>query len=197
MSKNIFSFDVESDGLYGEGFAVGAVVLNDKGEQIDSFSGMAEVKKVENQWVKDNVIPNLEGIPEYLSRKEMRDAFWDFWMKYKKDSICIADIGAPVESAFMKQCVMDYIENREFNGPYPLHEVATTLEAAGIDPDIKREEFIGEDEDKKHNPCHDAKVSAKCYLKAKEILLERAWRSRVAKTIAKNLSDDKQLDRGF
>lgn len=51
----LFVFDVESDGLYGDGFAVGAVVFDD-GKEVARFSGIAEPEKLENDWVKANVL---------------------------------------------------------------------------------------------------------------------------------------------
>ena len=91
--KNIFSFDCETNGLYGKCFAVGAIVLSPEGLIIDKFSGITQIEDVDNDWVKENVIPNLTGLQQFSSRKEMRNAFWDFWMKYKESCICISDFG--------------------------------------------------------------------------------------------------------
>ena len=155
----LFVFDVETDGLYGDGFAVGAVVLED-GKEVARFSGIAEPEKVKNEWVRENVIPHLDGLTEFPTRKDMRNAFWEFWMKHRDGALCFADFGSPVESGFFRACVTDDPERRMWDGPYPLHEVGTLLLAAGIDPDIDRVEFSGLKNLKKHNPVDDALASA-------------------------------------
>ena len=174
--KNIFSFDCETDGLYGETFAVGVFVLSPEGLIIDKFSGISQVEEVTNDWVKENVIPNLEGLQKYPTCKQMRNAFWKFWMKHRgtgEKSLCtaIADFGIPVESGFFKQCVLDDLDNRQWNAPYPLHEVETLLIAKGVEPDTNRIKYseINPNTVKQHNPVDDALVSGLCWIKALEV----------------------------
>jgi len=169
--KNVFSFDCETNGLYGECFAVGAIVLSPEGLIIDKFSGIAQIEDVDNDWVKENVIPNLAGLQQFPTRKQMRNAFWDFWMKHKDSCICISDFGVPVESGFFKQCVLDDLENRQWNAPYPLHEVETLLIAKGVEPDTSRIKYseVNYDAVKQHNPIDDAYVSGLCWIKAMEV----------------------------
>jgi len=170
-NKNIFSLDCETNGLYGDCFAVGVIILSPEGLIIDKFSGISQVEEVTNDWVKENVLPELSGLKIFSTRKQMRDAFWEFWIKHKESCICISDIGAPVESGFFKQCVLDDLDNRQWNAPYPLHEVATLLFAKGIDPDINRIEYSGINTEtiKQHNPVDDAYVSGLCWIKALEV----------------------------
>jgi len=175
--KNIFSFDCETNGLYGECFAVGVVVLSPlNGLIIDSFSGISQIEDVDNLWVKENVLPALDRLKKYPTLKQMRNAFWDFWIKHRgtgEKSLCIAiaDFGSPVESGFFRQCVMDDLESRQWNAPYPLHEVETLLIAKGVEPDTDRIKYseIKPDAVKKHNPVDDAYVSGLCWIKAMEV----------------------------
>jgi len=169
--KNIFSFDCETNGLYGECFAIGVVVLSPEGLIIDKFSGIAQIEDIDNEWVKENVIPNLIGLQQFSSRKQMRNTFWDFWMKHKDSCICISDFGVPVESGFFKQCVLDDLENRQWNAPYPLHEVETLLISKSIESDTSRIKYseINPDTVKQHNPVDDAYVSGLCWIKAMEV----------------------------
>ena len=52
---------------------------------------------------------------------------------------------------------------RKFDGPYPLHEVATALLLAGI----KREDFpLNEDEKPEHHPTCDARYSGRLFWEA-------------------------------
>ena len=170
-NKNIFSLDCETNGLYGDCFAVGVIILSPEGLIIDKFSGISQVEEVTNDWVKENVLPELSGLKIFSTRKQMRDAFWEFWIKHKDTCICISDIGVPVESGFFKQCVLDDLDNRQWDAPYPLHEVSTLLFAKGVDPDINRIEYsdINTETIKQHNPVDDAYVSGLCWIKALEV----------------------------
>lgn len=162
--QKLFSFDVETDGLYGDGFAVGAVVF-ENGVEVARFSGIAEQEKVKNEWVKENVLPHLSSLPQFESKKELRDSFWEFWMQHKDGAVCIGDFGSPVESYWFRQCVEDDLDARQWDGPYPLHEVGTLLLAKGIDPDINRIQFSGY-EGVAHNPVDDAIASVLTWIKA-------------------------------
>jgi hypothetical protein len=46
--------------------------------------------------------------------RELRDAFWNFWMEYRKKEIAIADCGAPVEAGLFRSCVEDDLPTREW-----------------------------------------------------------------------------------
>lgn len=60
MKNNILVFDVESTSLYGTGFAVGAIVQTKDGLEIDRFELLSkEDSNKANDWVKQNVLPNL------------------------------------------------------------------------------------------------------------------------------------------
>ena len=63
MKNNIFVFDVESTSLHGSGFAVGAIVVNKIKVEIDRFELLSiEGATKANDWVKENVIPNLKEL---------------------------------------------------------------------------------------------------------------------------------------
>lgn len=170
MSKNIFSFDAESDGLYGDIFAIGAVILNPAGDIIDSFDGKAEVEAVQSDWVKENVIPQLDDMGEYSDRISLYQRFWDFWTYHRDRCICVGDFGAPVEALLMRTCVKLDEEARSFKGPYPMHELGTALFMAGLDPDIDRIEFSEIGRALKHNPLDDALVAGRCWLKVMRLM---------------------------
>ena len=161
----IFSFDAETDGLYGDIFAIGAVVLDESGIIIDTFAGKACEESVSNAWVKENVLPYTVDLKQYASRQELREQFWSFYMRYREESICVADIMHPVESLLMRLCVQDNPEDREFKGPYPLYDLSTLLLACVVDPLAERRELIEYKEGNGHNPLDDATVSGLCFLK--------------------------------
>lgn len=163
-NKKFFVFDVETNGLYGEAFAVGAVVY-ENGQEIARFSGIAEANSIDNPWVIENVLPHLGELKNFDSKLEMRNAFWDFWKQHKDGAFCFADVGSPVESNFFRKCIEDDLGGRQWDGPYPLHEVASVLLTKGIDPDVSRTEFTGY-EGTPHNPVYDSIASYKTLIKA-------------------------------
>src|SRR5437660_1047785 len=78
------AFDVESNGLHGEAFAVGAVLMKADETILDEFTGRCPIKGEIDEWVKDNVLPPLKDMPEgYKSAKKLRSAFWE-WYKSAK-----------------------------------------------------------------------------------------------------------------
>jgi len=155
LMPQIFVFDVESNWLHGEGFAVGAVVRAN-GKITAEFCGRVELGE-HNSWVEKNVLPNIQDLPVYNSLGELRRAFWKFLQDNKSCKI-FADVGWPVGANFLSAC----IAQEEESGPYPLHDVATLLLSRGIDPDTSREELCEElpKSGAKHSPLWDAEVSS-------------------------------------
>lgn len=160
----IFCVDAETNGLYGDVWAIGAVVADDAGKIVATFAGQIEYTG-QNEWVRENVAPFV-SLPRYESARALRDAFWAFWLAHREGAVCIADFGSPVESGLFRACVQDDPDARQWLGPYPLHEVGTALLCAGIDPDIDRVELSGLTGLVKHNPVDDARASLACWEKA-------------------------------
>lgn len=167
-----FSFDVESVGLYGEGFAVGYCVSDGEKEieagifNCDLF--YAEGEKADRRWVTDNVVPHLPS-PNCFDPEELRTLFWEVLEKWKKKrAIFVVDCGYPVEYRFLKDCVEDSWEDRKLDAPYPIHEVGTALLFAGQDPLENYERLPNELP--KHNPLADARQSLRLFLECKDKL---------------------------
>mgnify|MGYP000680391022 CR=1 FL=1 len=91
-----FVFDVESNGLYGPGFAVGWVLM-DHGNTVSTGFLRCPVDAEISPWVVENVIPYLE--PENCkSSLDLRHKFWDAWMAAKAlGATAWADCAFPVE----------------------------------------------------------------------------------------------------
>lgn len=161
LPKLFMCLDVESIGLHGEGFAFGYVIIED-GKEIDSAHRSCHPDKAEGnesgrKWVDVNV-----PIPKYLedSPEDVRLSFWSAWKYWKeKGAILFADCGWPVEARFLNQCVEDNLEVREWQGPYPLHDIATFRMALGFDPLGTYPRIKGETP--AHNPLADARQSAR------------------------------------
>lgn len=161
-NKLYLVFDIESVGLHGEGFAVGWVVIDNYAvlHEASYFACLPEHAygtDTNRKWVKEN-IPYLE--PTHSTPMEVRDAFWAVWLKRKAlGAVLVTDCGWPVESRFLADCVDSDRTGREWEGPYPLYDLASILLARGKDPLAITARL--EDELPQHNPLADARQSAR------------------------------------
>jgi len=164
----IFSFDAETDGLYGEAFALAAVVIHD-GRETARFSARSKADPT-NQWVRDNVLPALAGMPiTHVDYASMLAAFSAFYAEHKNGAHIIAHMPSPVET----RVIFDMHKLGligDFDGPYPLRDVAGYLDAAGFDP-TSVDQYVaatglhvdGTDGLTPHHPLFDALVAAAAY----------------------------------
>jgi hypothetical protein len=157
-------FDVESLGLHGESFAVGWVVVDlDKGLELGCDFAACNHSVLRGapeayQWVDDHV-PFLPSV--YRSPAQIRRYFWEMWRYWHTEhgAMLAADVNWPVESRFLCACVDAKPAEREWQGPYPLIDVASCRLAAGFDP-LATEPRLA-DEMPAHNPLCDARQSAR------------------------------------
>lgn len=172
--KKILVFDVESVGLQGEGFAVGWVLLDKAGTEIDSGyaacpSDAAAGTAADRKWIEKNIVPHLPQ-PMLATPRQVRDYFWnEVWMPLKnRDSVVsvFSDCGFPVETNFLSACVQDDLKARGWDAPYPMHEIGTVLLLADLDPTAHYDRLPNELP--VHHPTADARQSAR--------LLIQLWR---------------------
>lgn len=154
--------DVESVGLHGEAFAVGYVVTDDTGKRVaeDLIACNPKIARgtaSDFEWVKRHV-PDMAftaGAPQHVMER-----FWIVWLDWKERGAEMwADCAWPVEARFLAACVEDGHPARDYQGPYPLHEIATLLLARGLDPLATFQRLP--DELPAHNPLADARQSAR------------------------------------
>lgn len=162
----IFSVDAETDGLYGPVWAVGAVILEDHtGGPVHRFAAQLDPDVVTDPWVLGHVVPVVD-LPRYPDRGALLDAFWTFWLEHRDGAECVGDFAAPVEAGLFRACVERDLADRQWKGPYPLHELGTALRMAGIDPDVDRRALCERPDLVPHDPVDDALASALCWRKA-------------------------------
>lgn len=155
-------FDVESIGLHGEGFAVGFTVVTRLGDQVQwgliACPPEAAIGSANNlEWVKKNVPPLMKT---HDFPVDVREQFWQQWLCWKeRGALLVADCAWPVEARFLRDCVTDDLAAREWQGPYPLHDLASVILANGGDPLEKFERLSIELPE--HNPLNDARQSAR------------------------------------
>lgn len=159
---NRFFVDAETDGLYGAFLSAAVLVVNEQGEELDRFYGAvdAENADIRSEWVKENVVPYLRQAERvYPDENALLTAFWDFWMRWRENVLCIADVGVPVEARLFTRCVAMDAEAREFLGPYPLLDLSTALYAKGLDPLAERRTLSGL-ELPQHDPMNDVRMAS-------------------------------------
>lgn len=167
MPKLFMVFDVEAVGLHGEGFAFGYVVVNRAGKTLDQSMAACPPDQAAGDpdgraWVRDNVPALHTGCS---TPREVRDEFWRSWTHWKAEgAVLVADCAWPVEARFLAACVDDAPHERAWEGPYPLHDVASVLLALGRDP-LKENERLPS-ELPAHHPAKDAQQSARLLIAA-------------------------------
>lgn len=155
-------FDVESNGLHGEGFAVGWVVQRGP-ERLAEDIAVARLARP-TAWVLGKVLPALPA-PDHASAEAVRDTFWGAWWDWhRRGALLAADVAWPVEARFLAACIDDHRSERELDGPYPLIDIASVRLAVGLDPlatCARRPDELPE-----HNPLADARQSARLLMEA-------------------------------
>ena len=165
--KRVLSFDAETNGLWGRAFSIGAILYSPEGKELDRFVGRCPIEGGVNDWVAENVLPQMEGIPvDRVSYAELLQAFMAWRADHKEGATELVHMGVPVEARlFIDAHDMGIIG--DWDGPYPLVDVCTIPEIGdsvdgynakyGISPDP--EQFAGGT----HNPLYDSAAAAAAY----------------------------------
>lgn len=158
--REFFVFDVESIGLHGQAFAVGGGIYQEDGTAIREFLFSFPRENAigaasDRDWVNANV-PKMDIT--HSDSRGIREAFWSEAMEAKKRPgiLFAAECGFPVEARFVASCIDDG-EGRCWSWPFPLHEIASVMFIAGIDPVAHYDRLPGESP--VHNPLCDSRQS--------------------------------------
>ena len=139
--QSMIFIDCESAGLRGQIFA--AAIMAEDGEVLfDGFYRHDSLKT--NEWLRENVEPNLTGI-EFPNRDTFLRAAAAAWGFAKerygvgeyKSLAAVAHMGSPVGANFFQELFEAGLIG-EFAGPYPLLDTAPLLLASGYDPDSEQ-----------------------------------------------------------
>jgi len=182
LDRDLIVIDVESNGLYGQPFCVGAVLMDPGGRVLSSFLGRCGLDQVEDEYVLEHVIPAIKDIEEtFNALADLEVAFieWYATVLRERSVHTIVDVGFPVDSTFLSGLGMrddNHGSLWQTLSPYPLYDLASILGGLGMDPDISREEFaeplIGIARGEKHNPIWDAELTGLCVIRAMRPVLE-------------------------
>lgn len=125
--KVILSIDAESDGLWGNPFAIGAIAYDSDGNKISLFSARCSAK-IENEWVRENVVPHLENIPLVGDYETLLRAFAKYYNSMiKTHDTTVLWYGGHVVEAFLFRELRARNLIEYFDAPYTPIEVATIL----------------------------------------------------------------------
>ena len=126
--------------------------------------------EVTNEWVKENVLPTLVDLPvTHETYAEMLSAFAAFYFQYRsQETEFIVHMGTPVESGLIRDMYTAGLIG-EWDGPYPLHDVASMLLAKGFNPTsvdeyAKEKALTIEPHGSTHNPLYDCEVAARVFI---------------------------------
>ncbi len=167
--KTLFSFDAETNGLWGRAFAIGALVYDEKGSEIARFVGRLPDTEVTDPWVKENVLPKIANIPvTHDTYEALLAAFAAFYKANKEGADVVVHMGYIVETKVLRDMHTQKLIG-DWDAPYPLYDVSGNLQQAGedatsVDGYVKKHNLsVGEFEGGTHNPLYDSAVAAMVY----------------------------------
>lgn len=171
-STKILSFDLESNGLHGKAFAVGAVMMDGGGKIHSEFSARARLTEKVDDWVKDNVLPAIADMPITHDNYEgLREAFWEWYMSVEAEAdYVLVNNGYPVEYRFLLDCQASNLDERYWQHPFPILELSSLLLIAGHGENASKrllKKSLDEDYGRKmHHPLEDSKMAVKVAFEA-------------------------------
>ena len=162
----VFSFDAETNGLWGQAFSIAAVVQHENGK-IETFLGRCPIQEEINDWVKENVLPQMENIPEnYSSYEELLKAFIAFYLQHKDGADVIVHMGLPVEARVLIDAHSMGILG-DWDAPYPLIDICAFPEIGTSVDSYNKEHgldlFLPDVEGGTHNPLYDSYAALVAY----------------------------------
>lgn len=127
------SIDAETNGLWGRAFAL-AAVLKDEDGKIKEFKSRCPIEGEINEWVENNVLPQLEDMPiTRNSYKEMLEAFSKFYLENKDNCTIIVHVGFPVEARVFAD-MHEFGLIGDWDAPFPLTDISA-IPAIGLSVD--------------------------------------------------------------
>jgi len=182
LKHDLIVIDVESNGLWGQPFAVGAVCMTAGGRVLRTFRSRCNIDEVPDEWIVENEIEEkLSHFPLVEGQRELIAGFVNWLIQEENLAAGVfVDVGFPVDTGFLGLFKLLDPQWRKY-APYPLLEVSSIIMSAGASPRVDREEYakelIGEKTGMAHDPVWDAEVSGLCVIRAlrklQELLGER------------------------
>jgi len=165
--------DVESNGLFGQPYAVGCVVLDEHARIVDGFEGHCPIEEPLDDFVQEHPLPASSA--KFPGLGHLIRAFLAFDRAIQEQCApeSWVDVGFPVESRFFETCKR---YDPTWKTPCPLYDVATIMLSRGFDENRLREDFVLDwaeesmSSRKVHDPLRDAYFSGLCMLRCRHLL---------------------------
>lgn len=159
----LLCFDVETNGLHGQAFAVGAVVMDMDGNILDEFTGRTKIVGPVDAWVEKNVLPVIKEMSlTHATEKDLREAFWRWYVPAEaaSDYVLVSN-GYPVEYRFLLKCQEENLEERYWQHPFPILDLFSLLVQASdkLSKSKLLDEIMRDHNLSLHNPLDDAKMT--------------------------------------
>ncbi len=168
MNTKILSIDAETDGLWGNPFAIAAIVYEGTTE-VAHFIARLPNETITNTWVKENVLPTLQNVTvTHTDYRSMLQDFAAFYKIYKAEADCICHMGYIVEAHLLRE--MHRIGAiGDWDAPFPFYDISGNLQAAGenptsVDEYVKKHQITISHTGSTHNPLYDCEVTARVYM---------------------------------
>lgn len=166
--KKYLSLDAETDGLWGNPFAIGMIVyetVEGKLRKIEETFWRLPNEVVKSEWVITNVLPTLDFPVTHESYEEMLKDFSEKYMS-KKNAAVVWHMGHIVEAYLFRELHrLGFIG--DWDAPYVPIEVSALLAAVGekadsVDSYVEKYN-IEKPTGSTHNPLYDCEVTAKVF----------------------------------
>ncbi|MFC1618113.1 hypothetical protein ACFL2B_02430 [Patescibacteria group bacterium] len=171
--KKLFSFDAETNGLWGEAFAIAAIVYDENGNETHRFLGRCPIEGAVDEFVGEKVLPQMTTIPvTHADYASMLADFAEFYLANKAGADVIVHMGVPVEARLIADMHAGGMIG-DWDGPYPLIDISGNLMQAGenpcsVDDYAKKFDLEVRDFGSSHNPLFDSEVAARVFLHLRE-----------------------------
>lgn len=161
----VLSLDAETNGLWGTAFQI-AAVLYDHGTVI-TFNGQCPIECEINPWVKDNVLPYVDGVM-YRSYYLLLKDFMEWYKAHKEDADVIVHVGLPVEARLFIDA-HNYGFIGDWDAPFPLIDISAIPEiGTSVDNYNKKHSIKVPYKGNIHNALYDSWAALVAYLNTKK-----------------------------
>ena len=161
----IFSFDAETNGLWGKAFAIGAVVKDTETGTEKQWVGRCPIEGEVNPFVEEMVLPQMVDIPTtHHNYEDLLEGFMKFYMDNKEDAVCLVHIGLPVEARLFIDAHDKGIIG-DWDAPFPLVD-CSAIPSIGTSVDIYNQEHglsVPSFKGGTHNPLYDSYAALVAY----------------------------------
>ena len=169
MANKIISLDAETNGLWGQPFAVAFITFSAEGVELDRATFRCPIEGNVNSWVESNVLPEMEDIKlTHDTYSSMLKAIGEWWLANKEGASVLWHMGHIVESHVFRE-LHRVGAIGDWDAPYTPIELSVLLESAGYPADsvdgyvVKKGLTLPNFKGGTHNPLYDAAAAASVY----------------------------------